>query len=271
MIERYITTEQGTIYYWQSENWQADRDTIFFFPGLTADHTMFNDQIKYFNAKYNLLVWDAPCHGKSRPYKEFSFENTSKVIKQILDENGVDQMSAVGQSLGGYYAQAFMLRYPKRVKAFIGIGTTPYGLKYYSKSDKFWLRQVEWMSMCYPFKSLKKAVAKSATTTVKGYQNMIEMTALYGKREFCHLMQIAYDAFLLDNKDIEIKCPLLITYGERDKVGKVRQYCKMWHKKTGAPLVVIKGAGHNANVDEPEQMNQVMEQFLETKSFAHNL
>lgn len=263
MVEKYVVTEQGKVYYWLSENWDADRETIFFFPGLTADHTMFEQQFSYFEGKYNLITWDAPCHGKSRPYEEFSYENTSNVILKIMNENQVEDIIAVGQSLGGYYIQALIARYSNKVKAFIGIGTTPYGKIYYSKSDIFWLKQVEWMGMCYPINPLKRASAKQATCTEYGYQNMMNMIAPYKKREYCHLMQVAYDAFWEDNRDLELTCPVLITYGEHDRVGKVQRYCKMWHEQTNYPLVIIKDAGHNANVDNPVEMNRIIEAFLE--------
>ena len=47
--------------------------------------------------------------------------------------------------------------------------------KYYSKSDIFWLKQVEWMGMCYPINPQKRAAAKGATRTEIGYKNMMEM------------------------------------------------------------------------------------------------
>lgn len=263
MKEQNILTEQGKVYYWISDNWDATRDTIFFFPGLTADHTMFDGQIDYFAEKYNLIVWDAPCHGKSRPYSDFSFENTSEIISRILNEMQVETMIAIGQSLGGYYVQAFAWRFQERVKAFVGIGTTPYGEGYYSNSDKFWLRRVKRMAMCFPFGMLKYSMSKAATRTEVGYKNMMSMIAPYEKNELCTLMQIAYDAMLEDNRDIDLKCPVLITYGAHDMVGKVRQYCKMWKKRTGFPCVVVEGAGHNANVDKPEEMNRIIQNFLD--------
>lgn len=159
------------MYYRLSDTWNEEKVTIFFFPGLTADHTMFESQVDYFGAKYNLIVWDAPCHGKSRPYEKFDLEDSTEVIN------------------------------------------------------------------IYP----------------------------YSKREYCHLMKIAYNALLRDNRDLNITCPLLITHGEYDKTGKVRYYCKIWHEQTNYPLQIIKGAGHNANVDKPEEMNCIINEFLEEK------
>lgn len=266
MREKRLQTKKGTVFYWLSDEWDESKENMFFFPGLTADHTMYEEQFNYFEGKYNLLVWDAPCHGKSRPYDEFSFNDTTDIILQIMNENHIDNIIGVGQSLGGYYIQALIARQPEKVKVFIGIGTTPYGEIYYSKSDIFWLKQVEWMGMCSPINLLKRAAAKGASHTEAGYKNMMKMTAPYKKREYCHLMQVAYNAFLEDNRNLKIPCPVLITYGEYDRVGKVRQYCKMWHEQTHYPIEIIKNAGHNANVDNPEYMNYVIEKFLKEKS-----
>ena len=231
---------------------------------------MFQPQIEHFNGKYNLITWDAPCHGKSRPYDIFSFDDTSETILEILKQLNVEKIIAIGQSLGGYYAQAFILRYPEKVKGFVGIGTTPYGEKYYSAMDKFWLRQVEWMAMCFPLEMMKKASAKQAACTEAGVKNMMDMLKPYGKREYCHLMQIAYDEFLKDNCDLNIHCPVLLTYGEKDKVGKVQVYNKMWADETGLPLKVVENAGHNANVDNPAEMNHIIEEWL-SKNFDKHI
>ena len=269
MTEKNIVTTNGKVYYWISKNWKKERETLFFFHGLTADHTMFEAQWIFFQEKYNVIVWDAPCHGKSRPYDEFSYEESSDIVLQIMKEHQVDSIIAIGQSLGGYYIQALIARQPQKVRAFIGIGTTPYGIDYYSKSDIFWLKQVGWMGMCYPLQPMKMASSRQSTYTKTGYDNMIAMLAPYGKREYSRLMQMGYDAFLVDNQDLEIECPVLITHGDRDKIGKVKQYCKMWHEKTGFAYVVIKDAGHNANVDNPDEMNRVMETFINSQVLQH--
>lgn len=52
MKENHIATEHGTVFYWTSDE------------------------------------WDAPCHGKSRAYDVFSFEDTINVILQIMQKTG---------------------------------------------------------------------------------------------------------------------------------------------------------------------------------------
>ena len=38
---------------------------------------------------------------------------------------------------------------------------------------------------------------------------------------------------------------------------------KLWHKKEGLPLYIIKGAAHNANDDRPSQVNNLIKEFLQ--------
>ena len=262
MEEQVLQTDKGKVFYWQSDNWDPGKETLFFLHGLTADHSMFDDQVADFEEQYNLLTWDTPAHGKSRPFERFDFGDTSEYIKSILDKNAVDQVVLIGQSLGGYLAQSFMKRYSDRVKGFVSIDSTPYGSGYYSGFDIWILKQVEWMSHLYPLHWMKKAMAKQVSVTRKGYDNMMQMLAPYNKKELCHLMGLGYSGFLDDNCELAIPCPVLLILGEKDRTGKVVQYNQAWTQETGYPLRIIKGAAHNANVDRPKEVNACILEFL---------
>ena len=109
---------------------------------------------------------------------------------------------------------------------------------------------------------MKKAIAKQNTATSAGYENMTSMLRYYGKAELCHLMEIGYASILDDNCDLEIACPTILIVGGQDKTGKVKIYNKRWSEATGFPLIIIDGAAHNSNVDQPHQVNMVIERFL---------
>ena len=262
MKEQILQTNKGDVIYWRSELWDIGKDTIFFLHGLTADHSMFDEQITAFTKDYNILTWDTPAHGKSRPFATFDFGDTSEYIKSILDKNSVDQVILVGQSLGGFLAQSFIKRYPDRVKCFVSIDSTPYGFGYYSRLDIWILKQVEWMAHLYPFQWMKKAMSKQVSTTQKSYEKMMQMLSPYTKSELCHLMGLGYAGFLDDNCELRIPCPVLLILGEKDRTGKVAQYNKAWAQQTGYPLKIIKGAAHNVNVDRPEKVNACIRVFL---------
>jgi pimeloyl-ACP methyl ester carboxylesterase len=262
MIERILETKSGNVHYWISEQNSPDKITIFFLHGLTASHDLFVKQIEYFSKNYNVIAWDAPAHGASRPFVDFTYEKAAIAAAEILKANDIDGAVFIGQSMGGFITQSVIKRFPELVRGFVAIDSTPFGEKYYSKSDKWWLRQIEWMSALYPDKSLRKAVAKQVSRTERSYQNMYQMLSFYDKKELCHLMGIGYAGFLEDNSDIEINCPVMLIVGEHDKTGKVKQYNEQWASELNIPVTWISDAAHNSNDDQPEQVNACIEKFM---------
>lgn len=260
MNSSFIKCKEDMVFYWHTDI-ECNKKTLFFLHGLTANHTMFEEQVKFFKDKYNVIAWDAPAHGKSRPYTIFSYENAVAVMLKILNKLRIKEVILIGQSMGGYIAQSFIERHPEMVKGFVSIDSTPFG-NYYSKSDIWWLRQIEWMCKLFSEKSLKSSMEKQNAVTKAGRENMREMVNDYEKTELCHLMGIGYAGFLDDNKELQIPCPLLLLVGEKDNTGKVKQYNREWSKRTGVNLIWIPNAAHNSNVDNPEFVNGCIEKFL---------
>ena len=265
LAEHKIKTPYGDVHYWISEDWSADRITLFFLHGLTASHDLFKGQIECFSSRYNILTWDAPAHGMSRPYVAFTYAKAALAAKQTLAENGISEAVFIGQSMGGFITQSVIKRFPDVVKGFVSIDSTPFGEKYYSRSDRWWLRQIEWMSELYPDKTIRKAIAKQCTTTAHAYENMMGMLGIYGKKELCHLMGIGFAGFLEDNCDLEINCPVLLIVGRKDKTGKVQSYNRQWSEDLGVPITWIENAAHNSNDDDPETVNRAIEAFITGK------
>lgn len=50
--------------------------------------------------------------------------------------------------------------------------------------------------------------------------------------------------------------------GGKDLTGKIIQYCNAWHQETGYPLRFIPNAAHNSNIDHPEAVNSLIEDFV---------
>ena len=260
MNHKILKTPRGDVHYWTNNS--GSKECVVFTHGLTADHRMFEKQTEYFSDKYKLLLWDVPMHGLSRPYSEFSYKNTADDLKSILDEEGVQNAILVGMSMGGYPSQEFAYNYPGMVRGFVALDTTPFGLSYYSASDKWWLRQVEPITKWTPEKMLIESMAKSVSKSEYSYNLMKEMLKSSTKDAIVKQMGIAYSGFLKENKDVKFAFPVLILIGEHDKTGKVKQYCEMWSKNENYPLHIIKDAAHFSNGDNPEAVNSEIEDFI---------
>lgn len=262
MTEKKITARFGTVYYWVSHHAEEDAKCVVFLHGLTADHTLFDKQMERFAKKYTVIVWDAPAHGMSRPYAHFSYDHMADVVRAILHAEHQEHCIIVGQSMGGFIGQVFAKKYPQLLHGFVGIDTCPFGVRYYSHSDLWWLKQVEAMCRAFPEGALKESLARSCTRTPYACQNMRAALAWYGKDELCRLLGMGYTAFVEELENIHISCPVILLVGQFDMTGKVQTYNRMWHKAEGYPLYRIPNAAHNANADNSEWCNAILEKFI---------
>lgn len=263
MEEKSIRSSRGEVYYWISRHRDPGAKALVFLPGLTADHRLFDPQTTFFAQDYTVLTWDAPAHGKSRPYKDFSYPNLARDLKGILDAEGLSRVTLVGQSAGGFVAQSFLRQYPGMVDGFVSIGSCPYGPGYYSRSDFFWVRQTGWMARLFPDGLLGAAVAKMCGHTPLGRENMRRMLECYDKKELCRLMHLGFSGVIPEVAGtLSIPCPVCLIVGEHDRIGRVMGYNRRWHEAEGHPLHLIPAAAHNANHDQPEAVNGVIAAFL---------
>lgn len=259
MTEKYVESSRGRTYYWTAG---SGKTALVMLHGLSADHTLFEKQVEYFSPRCRVIVWDNPAHARSRPYRDFSYDNCAEELLSILDAEHIEKPLLVGQSMGGYVIQAFLAAYPQRCAGFVGIDTCPFGAQYYSKSDLWWLCQVGWLSRLYPDGILQRGIAASCSRTAYARANMTAALSYYTKKELCALLDTGYRAFIAANRELSIPCPVLLLVGEYNRTGKVHAYCNAWSRACGYELQIIKGAAHNSNADAPEQVNAAIESFL---------
>src|SRR5699024_1908667 len=158
---------------------------------------LFDMQVKYLSAKYRLITWDWPLHGKSRPYRHFSFSNVNKELLTILEQEQINKIILVGQSAGGYIAQVFIRDYEDKVREFIGLGSTAFGKSYYKSSGIFWTKHYSTIAKLYPFSYYAKAGAKAITTTEEARNSMYDTLLNLGKKDMLKATSAVYDEFLI--------------------------------------------------------------------------
>ncbi len=267
MAEKIFQTRCGVIHYW-TNHLQEDRKTLVFLPGLTADHRLFDKQVQHFSSNYNVLVWDAPGHASSWPFTfDFSLFDKARWLDEILQLENISAPILVGQSMGGYVAQTYAQLFPEKLKGFVAIDSAPLQRKFTTSWELWLLKRMEPVYRCWPWKSLLKWGTRGVALSDPGRQLMADMMRVYEGQQaryaklsghgFCMLAE-AMEADL----PYRIPCPALLICGRQDKAGSCIRYNKAWHKDTGIPLAWIENAGHNSNIDQPERVNRLIEEFL---------
>jgi pimeloyl-ACP methyl ester carboxylesterase len=101
--------------------------TIILIHGFGEDSRIWKQQISYLENDYRLFVPDLPGTGQSAiGNSELSMESMAEAIKQMMDEEKIDQCIMLGHSMGGYVTLAFAELYPERLRAFGLIHSTAY-------------------------------------------------------------------------------------------------------------------------------------------------
>lgn len=76
---------------------------------------------------------------------------------------------------------------------------------------------------------------------------------------------------LIADRNVQRSFPLLILAGEKDNVVAIKA-AKEWyrHEQKNTNLVIIKNAGHCANMDNAEEFNNIVESFIAGKTINSN-
>lgn len=267
MTEKTHITPKGIIHYWTNDI-SGDRQALVFLPGLTADHMLFDKQVKAFEAHFDVIVWDAPGHAASRPFDlDFSLRDKASWLHDILQAEGVTRPVLVGQSMGGYVSQAFMQHYPGEAAGFVSIDSAPLKRKYYPAWELWLLRRMEPLYRMYPWKVLVSQGSKGTAESQYGRRLMAQMMTAYEDepryyaRLVGHGYRILADSIAAD-LPYGIDCPCLLICGEKDKAGDTRSFNRRWAAGENLPIRWISGAGHNSNTDRPEEINTIIKSFL---------
>ena len=222
--------------------------------GYSATLRMWDAQAAALASRFRVIRWDMRGHGESDSPEDpaaYTHEATVGDMAAVLDACSVDEAVVGGLSLGGYMSLEFHLAHPGRVRALVLCDTGPG----YKKDDarEGWNRYAEGFARKFDEQGLA-ALGSSA-----------EVRA--AKHRDARGLALAARGILVqrDSRVIEslphISVPTLLVVGADDKPF-LAGMKYMAEKIPGAEHVVIEGAGHAVNIDQPERFNEVLARFL---------
>lgn len=267
MKQSVFETARGGIAYWTSTPVRSELPWLVLLPGITADHRIFDLQVDALAESANLITWDAPSHGLSRPFPlDWSFDQLAEWLHAILEREGATRAVLAGHSMGGYVAQVYAERHPAEVCGFVGIDTAPLERSYYRSIELFFLRHIHRMYRFMDWNGLvRRSVEKNALAT-DARRRAAEALAGYDKDSYTALMAQGFKAHVEEvarGRSYRLTCPALLLCGEHDTTGAVRQTTTTWSRREGIPLQWIPGAAHNVTWDNPEAVTKAIGDFLE--------
>ena len=223
--------------------------------GYSSSSHMWEGQVAPFSKHYKLITWDMRGHGKTGyPDDQVQYTEAATVadMAAILDAVGAKQAVIGGLSLGGYMSLAFHLAHPERTLALLIIDTGP-GYKSDAPRDGWNVTAIR-RAERFEKDGLPPPGSGGAETRAAPHRDAT------GLAKAARGMLTQHDARVMNSLPT-IAVPALVLAGA-DDTPFLAATDYMAAKIPGAKKVIIPGAGHAANIDQPAAFNEAVLGFL---------
>lgn len=226
--------------------------------GYSASSAMWRDQVRHLAGRYRVITWDFRGHGRSDYPADpgrYSEALTVADMAALLDACGLERAVIGGLSLGGYMSLAFHRDHRARTAALMLFDTGPGFRK--DAAREAWNETARERARRFDEEGLA-ALAGSAERRADEHRDAT------GLAHAARGMLAQRDGSVMDSLPT-IAVPALVLVGAEDKpfLG-ATDY--MAGKIAGSRKVVVPGAGHAANLDQPAAFNAALDAFLDPLS-----
>lgn len=236
------------------------------------DHTMWENQVNDLSKDYKVITLDLPFHGNTTGTDTAIL--AKDVVKTVLDSLHIDKASVAGLSMGAAVAQDFIIHYPHRVNKAILLSSALYGFEEShpidSASGAFYpaflaaLQAKDTARAAMVFtKAWGEGIDSKNDSLTKASSRYVYQTTLKTLKKFkaenWPNLQDEPKAFAGITK---VSMPVLIIHGDKDLPYIMQTSVYMGDSIPGAKRVLLKGAAHMLNMEQPAEVNRLIRQFL---------
>jgi poly(3-hydroxyalkanoate) depolymerase len=234
--------------------------------GLGANLEMWQPLVRELAGGRELIAFDLPGTGRSaRPRWPLRMAQLARLVTDLLDEFGHEQLDVLGYSLGGIVAQELAHRAPERIRRLILCATTP-GLPSVPPDPivtalmltpaRYWNRQLA--ELILPIIAggrtardpgvLQAGLDKRLVQPPSALGYLYQLYALSGWSSHPWIRTVRHES--------------LVLHGDRDPVVPLANGRYLADALPHGRLEIVKGAGHLFLLDEPASVVPALASFL---------
>lgn len=262
-----LAPADGTQLYWEQ---RGAGDPIILLHAGIADRRMWDAQFTALADHYRVVRFDARGFGRSA-FGAGPFSYRGDVIA-ILDALGIDRAHLIGVSFGGSTALDVALDFPDRVRSLIIGASSPRGLVANSNLEPLW----EEIDRLVAAGQIDEANELEIRMWVDGPIRAADavdpaLRALVLEMNRPTLAapeqpdQIALEPPAAERLD-HIQAPTLVLAGEYDQPSQIAGPKLLAERLPNAEFVMLHGAAHLLNMEQPEAFNAAVLDFLKRQS-----
>ncbi|MDZ4666751.1 MAG: alpha/beta hydrolase [bacterium] len=239
---------------------------ILFLHGYPFDKSMWRGQMDSLKSSYRVIACDIRGFGKSTDEKSpLSIDLFAEDLVLFMDKLKIEKVILCGLSMGGFISLNAMMRFPDRFKSLILCDTQCIADTAEVKENRYTtIEQINLegadlfnekfvKSVFHPdsLKNTPELVESLRSIVFANSKGIINagLTALAERSETCTSLNA-------------IGIPTLIICGRADEVTPLAQSQFMHEHIDGSILKIIENAGHVSNLEQPEEFNSSIHDFL---------
>jgi pimeloyl-ACP methyl ester carboxylesterase len=246
-------------------------DVVVLLHGLFADRQIWQAQVTHLSQHYRCIAIDLWGHGdsKSIPAKTRNLVDVASHIAQFLADIEIADYHIIGHGCGAAIAAEMVLLQPSKVKslvmlnAFIGFEPEVNCVKYQQWLDVMNQTKIITEELANTISTLMFAKGISDHNLVNQFSQQlikIDSQQVPMLSRFAHMAIYKRDTMELVE---QFTLPTLVIIGVENQLRTVLESYLMSDDIDGASLHHLAGAGHLAMVEQPTQINTLLENFYQ--------
>ena len=260
----YVPLKDGNIFY-QSF---GTGEPLILIPGFASGAWSWFRLLKDLSEDFRVITFDPRGIGKSKnnstnlPLKIFVED-----VSAILDDLKIEKANVLGTSFGGFVAQEFALKFPERLNKLILACTTAGGKAHVAPSAEILQSFAPNPNMTIG-ERIRKFIRPAFTKNFnENFPEEVEKVCVLRETnavaEEIYFAQLQA-AFLFDTNErlSEIKNKTLVITGNQDAVVPMQNSLNLAKKLPNADLRIIKNAGHLIFIENSEEFNSIIREWL---------
>ena len=255
----------------------GEGDPMVFVHGLSGAWVNWLENLPHFAREHRVIAMDLPGFGHSpMPREQISISGYGRIVDELLDTLGIDRAVIVGNSMGGFIGAEVALQFSTRVERLVLVSAA--GLSIEHQRNEPVLRVLErlddvlilgtgWMATRSAMLARRPRVRREIMKLVAHRADdlpaplIAEQVMGSGKPGFVPALDALTDYPIRDRLG-EIACPVLVVWGEQDRLVPVRDAYVFGELIPDARVEVWPDTGHVAMLERPGAFNALVDEFL---------
>lgn len=246
---------------------EGNGPAVLFLHGFPLNGGMWDRQIAEIRTRARVLVPDLPGFGRSVPTPEPpTIEDFADLVLAALDARGIDRVTVVGLSMGGYIAFRLVERLGERLAGLLLADTRPNpdteeGARLrHVLAAKVEAQGVEPAIEEFLPKLLGPTTFRTRSAVVERVREIIRGNQPAGLAAALRAMAGRPDSTPLLSR---LRCPVLCVAGEEDALTPPEVARAMAEQIPGGRWIAIPSAGHLTNLEAPEAFGIALAELLD--------